>query len=247
MRKIALLSLIIAFLMLFGCEDKRTFGVVFNLDGGSPAIPKQKVKSGGLVEKPADPTKTVYTFLYWQEKSTNNFWDFDNHRVTYNMTLLAIWRTSGSPPDEDQYVTVTFDVNGGLPAPVPAEQRIKKNTSVHQPIRPTKDGYKFLGWHLEDQLFDFNTLINEDITLIAKWEKMIPQAIVKIIFKTNGGIPVPPAVNILKGTKITKPEIDPEKVGYEFLGWFLEDELFDFDLSVNENITLIAKWKENNN
>ena len=36
---------------------------------------------------------------------------------------------------------------------------------------PTKEGYKFLGWYLNDELFDDELyVIADDIKLIAKWE-----------------------------------------------------------------------------
>lgn len=41
----------------------------------------------------------------------------------------------------------------------------------------------------------------------------------------------------------TKPE-DPEREGYEFLGWYLGDEKFDFSEPIKANMTLEAKWRE---
>ena len=36
---------------------------------------------------------------------------------------------------------------------------------------PTKDGYKFIGWYVDDKPFDFNTEITNDIVITPKWEK----------------------------------------------------------------------------
>jgi uncharacterized repeat protein (TIGR02543 family) len=38
---------------------------------------------------------------------------------------------------------------------------------------PTKNGYKFIGWYLDDEEFDFDTKITSDITLTAKYEEYI--------------------------------------------------------------------------
>ena len=42
--------------------------------------------------------------------------------------------------------------------------------------------------------------------------------------------------------KVTLPT--PTKEGYEFLGWYLNDELFDNEVyNVASDVTLVAKWK----
>ncbi|MCK9536598.1 MAG: InlB B-repeat-containing protein [Bacilli bacterium] len=51
---------------------------------------------------------------------------------------------------------------------------------------------------------------------------------------------------VVKGEKATEP-LAPARVGYDFLGWFKNDkdiEPYDFNLPVEANITLYAKWKE---
>ena len=69
---------------------------------------------------------------------------------------------------------VTFDVDGN----VVAEQNAKDNHfKATKPETPTKKGYQFTGWYTKDdndkyELFDFNTLITDNITLYARWEKL---------------------------------------------------------------------------
>ena len=41
----------------------------------------------------------------------------------------------------------------------------------------------------------------------------------------------------------TVEEITISKDGYEFLGWFKGEEIFDFDTKITDNVELIAKWK----
>jgi uncharacterized repeat protein (TIGR02543 family) len=48
------------------------------------------------------------------------------------------------------------------------------------------------------------------------------------------------------GSKISKPE-DPVKAGFIFCGWFLDDELYNFDQAVTQNITLVARWQADTN
>ncbi len=66
-----------------------------------------------------------------------------------------------------KYHTVTFDSNGGT---LIEAIKVKENDKVKKPENPTKDGYIFAGWYLEDKLFDFDTKITKDITLKAHWD-----------------------------------------------------------------------------
>ena len=50
--------------------------------------------------------------------------------------------------------------------------------------------------------------------------------------------------NIQKGELLEEPK-NPEKEGYTFVGWFLDDEEFDFNDPIYENIELVAKWDIN--
>ena len=49
------------------------------------------------------------------------------------------------------------------------EENLKKNSTLNEPTPPTKSGYKFLGWYLEEVLYDFSTPVKSDIYLRAKW------------------------------------------------------------------------------
>ena len=63
-----------------------------------------------------------------------------------------------------------------------------------------------------------------------------------ISFNTDGGTEVV-SKQVEDGKTVAKPA-DPTKEGYEFLGWYLDGEYFDFKEKIEEDITLEAKWKE---
>ena len=44
--------------------------------------------------------------------------------------------------------------------------------TVTEPTAPQSDEYKFLGWYLDDEKFDFSKPITKNIKLEAKWEKI---------------------------------------------------------------------------
>lgn len=49
---------------------------------------------------------------------------------------------------------------------------VKGGHAATEPTEPTREGYDFIGWYLQDAdtPYDFNTIITEEITLYAKWE-----------------------------------------------------------------------------
>lgn len=70
-------------------------------------------------------------------------------------------------------LTVAFDTDGGnVIDPV----LVSVGQTVNVPAAPTKEPtadntYLFIGWYYNDEEWDFNTPITEDITLVAKWEE----------------------------------------------------------------------------
>ena len=141
---------------------------------------------------------------------------------------------------------VTFNSNGGTNI---KEQIVNQGDLVKKPADPKKDGYMFIEWTYKGKTYDFSLKVESDLTLNAKWIEIEEDAEKFIIkFETDGGTTISNQV-IEKGNKITKP-IDPVKDGYIFKGWILNDEFYDFEKTIEENIELKAKWekiKGNNN
>lgn len=69
---------------------------------------------------------------------------------------------------EGNIYTVKFNTNGG--SSIEAIQ-VEENHSIVKPTNPTKEGYVFVGWYYNNEEFDFNTPITNNITLTAQWEK----------------------------------------------------------------------------
>ena len=81
------------------------------------------------------------------------------------------------------------------------------------------------------------------IAIIVSLLNKDTKTVYTISFNTNGGKEVVSSQEIEDGKTVTKPA-NPTKDGYEFLGWYLNGEYFDFKTPVEENMTLEAKWKE---
>ncbi|MCX4254741.1 MAG: InlB B-repeat-containing protein [Bacilli bacterium] len=69
-------------------------------------------------------------------------------------------------PDTIIY-TVSFNSDGGSAVD---SIRVQEGGSIAEPSAPVKEGYYFAGWYLDNIAFDFKNTINQDITLVAKWE-----------------------------------------------------------------------------
>ena len=66
--------------------------------------------------------------------------------------------------------TVTFDPNGGSAVKA---QSVPSGARASEPADPTKSGQVFAGWYTDAALteaYDFNSTVESDLTLYAKWE-----------------------------------------------------------------------------
>lgn len=65
---------------------------------------------------------------------------------------------------------VTFNVGTGTSTPTIADQYVNPGEKVLAPTtNPTKEDYVFVEWQLNGSKFDFNTIIDKDIELVAKY------------------------------------------------------------------------------
>lgn len=68
---------------------------------------------------------------------------------------------------EKEQFNVTFDSNGGTSVNA---QKVEKDKTVARPTNPTREGYTFREWQLNNTTYNFNTKVESDITLIAVWD-----------------------------------------------------------------------------
>ena len=160
------------------------YTVQFDAQGGS-TVPDQTVSHGEMVNKPADPTKTGFTFTNWyNESACLNLWDFTTP-VTSDITLYAGWKEdepgpgpeptpvppSGSSGDGNMENAYRVLFNDGATT-LSVVTDLSAGDKLTKPEDPVKDGYTFAGWHKDSactQAWDFNDGITGDMTLYAKW------------------------------------------------------------------------------
>ncbi len=226
---------ITADITLYAKWDLPDYTVTFNSKGGSE-VKAVKVKKGGTITLPANPTKVDFAFGGWftDDNTFKNQFDATTP-ITANITLYAKW-------DVQEY-TVTFDSKGG--SVVNAITNVKKGSTITLPPNPTKAGFTFGGWFTDDDTFKnqfvATTPITANLTLYAKWDVQE----YTVTFNSKGGSTVNAITNVKKGSTITLPP-NPTKADFIFGGWFTDDDTFknQFDATtpITANLTLYAKW-----
>ena len=158
--------------------------------------------------------------------------------------------------------SVSFNLNGGT-GDFETQRIVSGETATEPETEPTKEGtedcvYEFTGWYTSDDEgktlsetpFDFNTPIEESITLYAKW---ITKQWFTVTFKSDIDADEDfDTARVLEGNKVSAPETNPTKAEtaetiYTFDYWATADnETFNFDTPVTGNITLYAHFSEKN-
>ncbi len=213
--------------------------VTFVTTHGSVSPDKVTVKSGDKVSQPADPTADGWIFGGWYtDEACTTAYDF-NTPVTSYMILYAKWTERPA-----ETCVVTFSTAHGSVSP--SQVTVNKGEKVTQPTNPTADGWVFEGWYTDQSYatqYDFNSAVNDNITLYAKWSEL--KITYSVTFYTRYGT-TPEGQLIVSGDKVTKPA-DPAQTGWIFGGWYTDETCtaaYDFNAPVTSSMTLYAKWTQ---
>lgn len=142
--------------------------------------------------------------------------------------------------------TITYELDGGNNS----EKNPTSFTIFSQVINlkaPTKTGYTFIGWKLDDNyVTKISPELCQDIVLKAIWEKDATYH--KLIYVLNGGVLEDSFLpRFEEGVETTLPV--PTKSNYRFLGWNLNDDgtgnyLTTISDSETNDLILYAIWDE---
>lgn len=129
--------------------EEKDAKIYYTLDGTVPTVSSNLYKEAIIIS-----TDTTIKAIAVME----GFKDSDVATFTYEIA-----------EEEIIIYTVTFDSNGGSEV---ASQSVEEGSLAECPQAPVRDGYTFVGWFLNNELYDFATPIKSDITLIAQWTEM---------------------------------------------------------------------------
>lgn len=180
-----------------------------------------------------------YAFLGWYNNETKfeaGIWN-----RTTNITLTPKW----APCDN----TITLDANGGVVSQ--STIGVKYDAEFTLPI-PTRDGYTFEGWYLENEKYENGVWLElNDITLSAKWKAneyvitLNDTALSATVVFDSNYIGANTTQVVLKNGETLSYPLPPTRTGYVFTGWYTDSDCtsrFDFTEKITEDMTLYAGW-----
>ncbi|MBD5535234.1 MAG: InlB B-repeat-containing protein [Lachnospiraceae bacterium] len=240
-------------------EKKETEAVIctvtFDADGGDTARKSITAEKGSAIILPAC-SKTGYEFLGWFLASDDSICigqAGEEFTVQGDISLKAHFEKK-----EAVKVTITFEADGGKAVnPIKAA----KGDMIRLP-KTEKEGYRFLGWYTEK---DGGILLGipgsemkavKDMTAYALWEKEAEEntdsdadpETCKVTFHAGQGTIKVKELTIIKDGSLYLPM--PEREGYDFTGWYLDDELTQFagayhdTYRITRDTDFYAKWEK---
>lgn len=220
----------------------RTYSVAYVLNDGAiiGANPAQYTYGVGVASF-HNPQRRGYRFDGWYDNS-----GFTGARVTRidgartgDVTLYAKWA---------QLHTVTFEANGGDPAP--SQQTVADGDKARKPAEPSKTGYDFAGWFTDNNTFtnEFNfdaDTVGSGMTLYAKWTPKTYAITYELNQGTNANAN---PTSYTYGIGVNS-FVNPTRSLYSFAGWygdasFAGEQITSISATQTGEVTLYAKWEK---
>lgn len=243
----------ILLLMFSSCTFNSPFGVYgfstvyFDKNGGDsepfPASLKV-VNNGSILRLPEkEPERKGYYFRGWYRsndggKTSAGKFD-EGSTVKSDMTVYADW-------DMILPCKIIFDKNQGDTEAVPNELIVPSEGAITDfPSPPVRKGYKFSGWRLANGIIlTSETIINAGIRVFAIWES---EEYTVTFISNNADINASPSeITVGYGEKLRVLPAPPERAGYTFSGWYInENEKIDDSSTVYNDIEVNARWEKN--
>ena len=213
--------------------------IVYTFYNGSEIVDKQEIKNNESLEVPATPEKEGYQFTGWFDQNGTEFTNFG----------IAITVTEDST-GVDLYakfvpVCYVYFMDGkGTDARIIATKEVTATDPLNDfsdVAFPIGADEAITGWVDKDNnpvtsvSFSDGTTYLYPVVEKGHW----------IEFNSNGGSYVAPQFV----TDTTKEPTPPTKPGYDFVGWYTNEETnneFEFGNILSNNLTLYAKWTPNN-
>lgn len=154
-------------------------------------------------------------------------------------TTYSVLNAASKPKSKE--IKITLEVNDG--SGLVKEFKTSEQFPLNNLKDPYKQGYKFIGWTLNDELVSKLTPISQDVVLKAKWEQAF-----EVTFEVpENAILRSHKVEIVQNTKSIKKPYDPYLEGQKFLGWYDGDDMVEFPYTPTKNTTLLAKFSKKYN
>ncbi len=201
-------------------------------------LPSNITYSSSCLEKIVD-AENAYEGLTEVQKQLQ---EDDADVVSAHQVLVNARNTYNQLEEDANKVTVSFVADGLTIDPV----MVKKNTKLILPQDPFKSGYRFDGWYTDvnrTTKFNTSTLIDEDMTLYAKFVQQVT-----VTFINNDGTTLLATRSVDINSPMSSSIIPSAQFvsGYKFKYWSLtkNGSEFDFNSDISSNITLYSVYEE---
>ena len=136
--------------------------VTFDSAGGE-SVDTHYTRAGLTLGALPHPVREHYSLVGWFDKDGNEY--TDDTIIEKSVNLTAQWAS-------DQVRIYYFDGDDTLDI-----QSVNYGTTITELMTPSKEGYIFLGWYLDEELtqpFVYGEEVTESIDVYAKWEQTQP-------------------------------------------------------------------------
>jgi len=237
-------------------DNEGEYTVHYNLNGGEGNIPDATYASGETVTVTrVIPTKANNTFKGWEYDG-----DVYEGGDTFVMpektvTLVAQWKEN---EQEAEKYTVSYKLNGGE-GNIPSASYEAGQTFKITNTTPTKKDHSFQGWEYDGKTYQAGasfTMPAKNVAFSAQWKKNDDNTSgggggggggvtsYTLTYRSNGGTSY--AQESYTSGKVVKLDKEPVRSGYEFTGWYAEEELTEkiTEIKMTSNKTVYAGWKK---
>ena len=155
------------------------------------------------------------------------------YTVSKITTLVAKWKVL-------KKVTISYSTEHGT---APASKTVFEGHKLTQEDLPiiSATGFTFEGWYFKDIKIVVGQVVSIDVTLTAKWIA-IPKKVTITYSTAHGTAPQPKTVD--EGYRLTESDLNPiSATGFIFEAWYIGEDKATIGYSVNNDITLTAKWQ----
>lgn len=206
------------------------YTITYNLNGGSLSNLPNDYNTETPTFKLGSPTKRGYTFTGWSGT------DINGTSMNVSIEKGSIGNRSYVANYEANQYVVTYDYGYDE---LSENQTVTFDSSYSLP-EPSREGFHFDGWYYNNQVVTSGQwIIDSNATFVAHWSILLYD----INYILNGGVNDPDN----QSTYSYFDEItikDPTKTGYQFDGWYVNNEKFDGVINKGStgNIDLEARW-----
>ncbi len=208
------------------------YDITYNFDGGTHNNPLSYTIEDNITL--SDAEKTGYSFVGWYSDSNyNTKVETISAGTTGDISLYAKF--------EIENYTITYTNTKDVDNDNPTSYNVNSDTIILTNL--SKDGYTFDGWYNGvDKITEISKGSTGNLTLEARWTAVDYVIIYHNVNEaTNSN---PENYNVDEQPLVL---VDLEKTGYNFLGWFTDEnftnEITEISVGKTGEINLYAKWE----